>query len=156
VYCTLQKTPITPPHKNKTGAYFFKKKQMIYQFQVQVYYEDTDHSGVVYHANYLKYFERAREEMLGVTELVELWSKEKIGFVVYKANLSYRKGAQFGDRLTIQSSVQRESAYRLCFQQNAYVNMEQPPYVEADIQLACVHQTKGLVPLPDLVLSRLI
>ena len=55
---------------------------MIYQFEVQVYYEDTDHSGVVYHANYLKYFERAREDMLesqtwwscGTTPKLVLWS----------------------------------------------------------------------------------
>lgn len=43
------------------------------RFKVQVYYEDTDHSGVVYHADYLKYFERARESVIGP---VALW-KEK-------------------------------------------------------------------------------
>ena len=37
-----------------------------HRHEIQIYYEDTDHSGVVYHANYLKYFERAREHMLGV------------------------------------------------------------------------------------------
>ena len=129
---------------------------MIYSYKVQVYYEDTDHSGVVYHANYLKYFERAREQMLGINDLVQLWNQEKIGFVVYKANLSYRKGATFGDSITIQSRVHQESAYRLGFSQNAYVETEQPAYVEADIQLACVHQSKGLVPLPEMVLKRLI
>ncbi|MBW2548816.1 MAG: thioesterase, partial [Deltaproteobacteria bacterium] len=43
-----------------------------YVHPVQIYYEDTDHSGVVYHANYLKYFERAREHIFGVDELVRL------------------------------------------------------------------------------------
>ena len=129
---------------------------MIYQFKVQVYYEDTDHSGVVYHANYLKYFERAREDMLGIPQLVDLWNHERIGFVVYKANLSYRKGAQFGDSLIIQSKVQKESPYRLRFHQSAFIDTSQAPCVEAEIELACVHQEKGLVPLPAVVTQRLL
>ncbi|MEC8276178.1 MAG: YbgC/FadM family acyl-CoA thioesterase [Myxococcota bacterium] len=129
---------------------------MNYRFEVQVYYEDTDHSGVVYHANYLKYFERAREDMLGISELVDLWNNQQIGFVVYKANLSYRKGAQFGEKLTILSRVQKESAYRLLFHQAAFGDNNQASYVEAEIELACVHQDKGLVPIPQAVLDRLL
>jgi len=128
---------------------------MKHQIQVQIYYEDTDHSGVVYHANYLKYFERAREDMLGIPELVRLWNEDGIGFVVYKANLSYRKGARFGDQLIIENTIQLESAYRLIFWQNAYLDTSQPACVEAEIQLACVHKDKGLVPLPPSVISRL-
>ena len=63
-------------------------------FSVRVYYEDTDHSGVVYHANYLKYFERAREHLLGVDELVALWNEQGVGFVVYRADITYKKGAR--------------------------------------------------------------
>lgn len=128
---------------------------MKHQIQVQIYYEDTDHSGVVYHANYLKYFERAREDMLGIPELVRLWNEDGIGFVVYKANLSYRKGARFGDQLIIENTIQLESAYRLIFWQNAHLDISQPACVEAEIQLACVHKDKGLVPLPPSVISRL-
>ena len=47
----------------------------------QIYYEDTDHSGVVYHANYLKFFERAREHML-IDALVKLHKEQNVGFVV--------------------------------------------------------------------------
>ena len=66
-----------------------------HRYPIQIYYEDTDHSGVVYHANYLKYFERAREHMLGIEALVQLLQEDNIGFVVYKANLTYNKGAKF-------------------------------------------------------------
>ena len=55
-----------------------------YRIQVQVYYEDTDHSGVVYHANYLKYFERAREGVIGPQALVALWKESGLGFVAEK------------------------------------------------------------------------
>ena len=41
-----------------------------YHFEVEIYYEDTDHSGWVYHPNYLKYFERAREHSLGREKLI--------------------------------------------------------------------------------------
>jgi acyl-CoA thioester hydrolase len=87
---------------------------------VQVYYEDTDHSGVVYHANYLKYFERAREHFLGVSELVGLWETEGVGFVVYKAEMTFREGAVFGDALEIHTRVERESDYRLVFHQDVH------------------------------------
>src|SRR5690606_5005447 len=74
---------------------------------VQIYYEDTDHSGVVYHANYLRYFERAREHVLGVRELVALYNEQGIGFVVYHAELTYRDVAVFGDTLEIHTRVFR-------------------------------------------------
>ena len=59
--------------------------------EFQIYYEDTDLSGIVYHANYLKYFERAREHLLGVEELVSLYYDEGVGFVVA------RQRQQFAD-----------------------------------------------------------
>ena len=123
--------------------------------QVQVYYEDTDHSGVVYHANYLKYFERAREHMLGVAELVRLYNEQGIGFVVYKADLTYRRGAKFGDTLTIKSQIHLESMYRIIFLQNAHLPEEPAPIVKSIIHLACVNQEKKLVPIPQTVQTAL-
>ena len=48
----------------------------IFHHQVQIYYEDTDHSGVVYHPNFLKYFERAREHIIGCEFLDKLWKEQ--------------------------------------------------------------------------------
>ena len=58
--------------------------------EVRIYYEDTDHSGAVYHPNYLKYYERAREHLLGPEVLVDLWDKDGIGFVVTKCDMAFR------------------------------------------------------------------
>ena len=127
-----------------------------HNYSVQIYYEDTDHSGVVYHANYLKYFERAREHMLGVEELVRLYNEQGIGFVVYKADLTFRRGAQFGDILEIKSQIHLESAYRIIFQQNAHLQNENLPIVKAQIQLACVNQQKNLVQIPITVKEALL
>jgi acyl-CoA thioester hydrolase len=122
---------------------------------VQVYYEDTDHSGVVYHANYLKYFERAREHFLGVSELVGLWETEGVGFVVYKAEMTFREGAVFGDALEIHTRVERESDYRLVFHQDVHRRADGKRLVEGKVQLVCVNREKKLVMLPLMVLARL-
>ena len=124
-------------------------------FHVQVYYEDTDHSGVVYHANYLKYFERAREHLLGISALVTLFEEHGIGFVVYKADLTYKKGAQFGDHVRIETTVEQESAFRLIFKQIAKLNVDNGVLVEGLIDLVCVDRHRNLVKLPDVVLRKL-
>lgn len=122
---------------------------------VQVYYEDTDHSGVVYHANYLKYFERAREHCLGVAELVALYREDGIGFVVYKCEMTFREGAVFGDALDVVTTVRRESEYRLVFHQDVHRPADGKKLVEGLVHLVCVDADKKLVRLPAKVLERL-
>ncbi|MBC7171925.1 MAG: YbgC/FadM family acyl-CoA thioesterase [Polyangiaceae bacterium] len=122
---------------------------------VQIYYEDTDHSGVVYHANYLKYFERAREHLLGVEELVSLYRDQGIGFVVYKAELVYREGAVFGDSLEVHTVPHKESEYRIRFQQDILRAGRPQKLVEGRVDLVCVNREKQLVPLPQQVLAGL-
>ena len=129
--------------------------QTEHQLNVQVYYEDTDHSGVVYHANYLRYFERAREHLLGVEHLVDLYKNHRIGFVVYKADLTYKKGAEFGDDITIKTAVQLESDYRLIFQQKAILTTDQSLLVSARIELVCVGAERSLIKLPQIVIDKL-
>lgn len=124
-------------------------------FHVQVYYEDTDHSGVVYHANYLKYFERAREHLLGIKELVHLFENSGIGFVVYKAELTYKKGAQFGDNVRIETTVEQESPFRLTFRQIAKLDCDDSVLVDGLIELVCVDRHRNLIKLPDIVLEKL-
>lgn len=122
---------------------------------VQIYYEDTDHSGVVYHANYLRYMERAREHLLGVPELVRLWKEEGVGFVVYQASLKFREGAVFGDSLEIRTVVRRLSAWRLAFQQDVWRPGGVRPLVEGEVQLCCVDGRQQLIALPEAVLKAL-
>jgi acyl-CoA thioester hydrolase len=122
---------------------------------VQVYYEDTDFSGVVYHANYLKYYERAREHLLGVEELVRLYRETGIGFVVYKAEMTFREGAVFGDTLEIRTTVRAESEYRAVFNQQVWRPGGKSALVEGIVQLVCVNREKQLVPLPTAVMQAL-
>ena len=124
-----------------------------YRFKVQVYYEDTDHSGVVYHANYLKYFERAREGVIGPTALVALWKEKGLGFAVYKAGLNFLDGAEFGDTLDIVSTVRKDSDYRLVWHQEAWRPGAAKAAVKAEIHLVCVDREKNLRPIPDVGLD---
>ena len=122
---------------------------------IDIYYEDTDFSGVVYHANYLRYFERAREHLLGRDELVRLWRDEQVGFVVYKATLEYKEGARFGDTLEIRTAVSLASPFRAVFDQQAWRPGGEKALVKAEIELCCVGAGQTLIQLPAVVRQRL-
>jgi tol-pal system-associated acyl-CoA thioesterase len=130
-----------------------------HRHRVQIYYEDTDHSGFVYHANYLKYFERAREHLLDPGELVRLLNEDGIGFVVYKATLTYRRAASFGNILEVRTSVRMQSEYRLVFQQDVHLvgddgQSDDDPMVKGELDLVCIDRDTQLVPVPQSVLTR--
>lgn len=119
---------------------------------IQVYYEDTDHSGVVYHANYLKFFERAREHFFGPENLVAMQNEAGLGFVVYQARLSYHRGAVFGERLRIETLGRCESEYRVLFQQRAIREKDDGLLVSAEIEMVLLNKKQQPVAFPpDLV-----
>ena len=128
---------------------------MTHVHPVQIYYEDTDHSGAVYHANYLKFFERAREHMIGPQELVRLLNQDGVGFVVYRVEVVYRKSAGFGDSLEVRSTVRKESEYRLVFQQNIHRAGGEEALVEGKVELVTVNRKNELVVVPPAVIRRL-
>lgn len=117
--------------------------------QVQVYYEDTDFSGVVYHANYLKYFERAREHAIGSAVLARMFADDGLGFVVYKVELTFSDGAVFADLLDIRSTYELEGPYRMNWTQEAWRPDGKRPAVKGVVQLVCVNRDRQLVPIPQ-------
>ncbi len=122
-------------------------------FPIRIYYEDTDHSGLVYHANYLKYFERAREHLLGPETLVALGRERGLGFVVYRCELRFREGAVFGDVLEVRSQATLESPWRAVFSQRVYRG--ETLLVEGTVEMVCVDATRSLVRMPGEVLARM-
>ncbi len=121
--------------------------------RVSVYYEDTDHSGLVYHANYLKYCERAREHLLGRQRLVAMYRGEGTNFVVYKAEMSFKEGARFGDELEVRTTVELASEYRLLFHQDIWREGGAQPLVKCVIHLVAVSREGALERLPDDVIA---
>ena len=85
---------------------------------VPIYYEDTDFTGFVYHANYLKYFERAREEGLGRKFLNDLYQQGR-HFVVRKLQINYKSATKHGQKLIIKSKFSSKSSLILNFFQEA-------------------------------------
>lgn len=74
--------------------------------EIKIYYEDTDCGGVVYYANYLKYFERARTEYLEVRGYsVAALIKQGTVFVVVRAEVEYRSPGRYGETLVIDTEV---------------------------------------------------
>ncbi|HEY9572328.1 MAG TPA: tol-pal system-associated acyl-CoA thioesterase [Pusillimonas sp.] len=105
---------------------------------IRVYYEDTDAGGVMYYANYLKFFERGRTEWLrrlGVDQS-RLAEKEKRIFVVKNVEIQYRKPARLDDLLAIHSTITRVGPASVNFRQAAMRDMEL--LCESDIQVCCV------------------
>ena len=84
--------------------------------EVRIYYEDTDCGGVVYYANYLKYFERARTQYLEARGLsvAELINQGRV-FVVVHAELEYRAPARYGDVLEIETIIPEMSPASITF-----------------------------------------
>lgn len=108
------------------------------RLDIRVYYEDTDAGGVMYYANYLKFFERARTEWLrrlGVNQS-ELAATEHRLFVVKKVEIQYRKPARLDDLLVIHSQITRLGGASITFGQSALCDGEL--LCESGIQVGCV------------------
>lgn len=89
-----------------------------HEFGVRVFYEDTDMAGIVYYANYLKYIERARSdivELLGLDQ--RAMRAQDIVFVITRVEADYIGTAHFGDRLTVQTRHHAKGAVRWIFDQ---------------------------------------
>jgi len=122
---------------------------------VRIYYEDTDHGGVVYYANYLRFMERARTEFLrseGV-ELDMLEQSEGVLFSVTEVNIRYLKPARFNDLLEVRSRLLEARGARLAFEQ--CVLHGQDVLVEAEVKLACMDRSGRPMRIPTTVLQKM-
>ena len=116
---------------------------------VRVYYEDTDSAGVVYYANYLRYFERARTEWLRKLgfEQTDLASRHHIVFVVRSISVEYLQPARFNDELQITLELDTPGASQIVFAQRATREVRGTDVVdvlcEAQVRVACVGLLTG-------------
>ncbi|QLE85190.1 MULTISPECIES: tol-pal system-associated acyl-CoA thioesterase [Shewanella] len=110
----------------------------MFQWPISVYYEDTDAGGVVYHSNYLKFFERARTEWLrdiGVKQTALL--ADDIAFVVKHAELDFKVAAKFEQNLLVRTEVIELKKASLTFKQQL-VDDQGLVYCEGKILVACI------------------
>lgn len=88
--------------------------------------------GAIYHPNYLKYYERAREHLLGPNLLVDLWNNEGQGFVVTKCEMTFKEAGKFGDELEVRTVPEILSAFRISFEQNIWKKNATKPMVRKE------------------------
>ena len=87
-------------------------------FNLVVYVEDTDFQGFVYHANYIKYFERARSDFLTFNNISQIELKElDLVFVVKSIEINYLLPAKLGEELNVQTHVTKQTNARMVFDQ---------------------------------------
>tara|TARA_B100001964_G_C13773145_1_gene396884 strand:+ start:135 stop:539 length:405 start_codon:yes stop_codon:yes gene_type:complete len=124
-------------------------------FNVKVYYEDTDAGGVVYYANYLKYLERARTELIYKLSLNHkvLNKVYNTYIVVGSCNIQYRKTGFFEDQFTIYTKLIEFSAAQFKLSQNIKRNKEL--IVSAEIQLVTVNNKGKPIKIPNILINKL-
>ena len=122
---------------------------------IRVYYEDTDAGGLVYHANYLKFAERARTEMLREARIEQLILKNdyNIQFVVKNLYIDFFKPAQLDDLLTIKSIILKVSSAKVIMEQTIYIKMTL--LAKIDVTLGSINTEGKPSRLPNIVLERL-
>lgn len=126
-----------------------------HRLPVRVYYEDTDLAGVVYYANYLKYFERGRTEALregGVSQSA-LKAGSGVVFLVTRVEVDYRAPALFDDLLTIETETVEVGRASLVMAQRAL--RDGRTLAEARVRLAAVGPDGRATRLPEAVRAAL-
>ena len=131
-----------------------------FRWPQRVYYEDTDTGGVVYYANYLKFFERARSEWLRSAGIVQqvLTEQEHVMFVVKNAAIDYHLPAKLDDQLEISVRVEKLGKASVNFYQEAWRQNKDARELlcHGRIRVGCVH-TVSLrpTPIPTAVLEKI-
>ena len=127
---------------------------MDHKYKVRIYYEDTDAGGVVFYANYFKFTERARTELIYEKlklKHIELKDKFDVIFVVKSLSSKYIAPAKFEDDLTIVSNIVEKSPVRLVLEQN--IEKGNKLIFTSTIELAVVSSKGKITKLPDQLLS---
>lgn len=110
----------------------------VHVFPVRVYYEDTDAGGVVYHANYLRFAERGRTEMLrgaGIDQ-IELLEREGLAFIVRRCAVDFLKPARLDDALEVHTRVLTARGARVEAEQ--VVKRQGDDIARLTLEIACV------------------
>jgi acyl-CoA thioester hydrolase len=115
---------------------------MVFQFPIRIYWEDTDAGGIVFYANYLKFFERARTEWLRSLGIGQQALRESSGglFVVSQTNLKYHRPARLDDELLVTACLMESGRASLTIAQQALrITADEPELLcEGNIRIGWV------------------
>lgn len=128
-------------------------------FPVHVFAEDTDYGGVVYHANYIKFIERARSMFAREVgwKLEELAAKENLFFVVKNITIDYLKPARLHDDLEVVTTIEKVGFSSIIFQQNIRLAKQPQQWLtQAKVVIVCIDKTLKPHELPEGMREKLI
>ena len=93
-------------------------------YAIKIFYEDTDAGGIVYHSNYLKYFERARTSLLNLLKIdqIKLSQKHDTKLVVRKGDIIWHKPAKLNNTLLIETCLKYAKNSSITLEQKAFIN----------------------------------
>ena len=118
-----------------------------FEFQIRVYIEDTDAGGIVYHANHIRFMERARTEWLRASGIDHYWHQKDYNFVVHKIALKYSRPILMDDLITVTASVVSCKASSFVLQQNIYRG--EIMLASGEVELACLSTDMKPRRIPD-------
>ncbi len=120
-------------------------------FKLKVYYEDTDSGGVVYYANYLKFLERARSELIYSIGLSnkKLLNEFDTLIIVKSCNIEYKKSSKLEDELTIFSSIKSQT--KTSFTMDQIVKRKDEIIAVAEVVLVTINKNGKPVKIPNIL-----
>ena len=125
---------------------------------IRIYFEDTDFTGVVYHAAYLRFMERGRSDFvrllgIGHTDLGAGVHGEKLAFAVRRIAIDYFKPARIDDLLEVKTAVEKMAGARIILHQT--IGRDGEMLTEAEVTVVLVNQEGKARRLPDSFLERM-
>ena len=120
-----------------------------HRYPLRVYYEDTDAGGIVYYANYLKFAERARTEMMHLLEAgyAESVTSGKIAFAVRRCEVDYLAPARLDDVLEVRTTISQTRGASMNSHQTVYRGDEE--LVRLEVELVCLNRDSCPARIPN-------
>ena len=129
----------------------------VFATNIRIYYEDTDSGGVVYYANYLKYYERARTEYLRVFNFNQsiLKREKNLVFAVSEINVNYNKPLFLDDVIKVTCSIEKISKTSINFVQKI-TNQDDIGISSALCKIVCLNENFKPTKIPDVIADKIV
>lgn len=124
---------------------------MPFQFPIRIYIEDTDAGGIVYHANHLRFMERARSEWLRAAGIAHYWHQHDYSFVVHKVAIKYQQPIIMDDLIQVTVSVISCKSTSFVLKQQIYRG--EIVLAAAEVEIVCLNTAMRPRKLPPEILT---
>jgi acyl-CoA thioester hydrolase len=129
------------------------------KIDIRVYYEDTDSGGIVYYANYFKFTERCRTELLreiGLSQ-TEILNNYDLKFIVHSVSMDYINSSGLDDKLTVETTIDSLNNASILFNQSIYkfFNGQKIDIIKSKCKIVCIDSKSKVKPIPKLILDKI-